>query len=100
MDHTPVYLFAKWKVKEGQLNNVLPLLPELAEKSRAEEGNLFYKLHQSNSDQHTLMLYEGYADANAVEAHRNSKHFQELVLVKIVPILESREAVLASELNI
>ena len=100
MNQKPVYLFAKWKVKEGQLDIILKLLPELAEKSRTEEGNLFYKIHQSNSDEHTLMLYEGYEDASAVEAHRNSDHFQNLVLSKIVPNLESREAILASELNI
>ena len=100
MNQKPVCLFAKWKIRDGQLENVLPLLPELAQKSRAEEGNLFYKLHQSNSDENTLMLYEVYADANAVEAHRSSEHFQTIVLNKIVPNLEGREAVLASEMDI
>ena len=37
----PVYLFAKWKVREGHLEKVLSLLPKLAELSRAEEGCIF-----------------------------------------------------------
>ena len=100
MSQKPVYLFAKWQIREGYLENVLKLLPELARKSRKEEGNLFYKIHQSNTDANMLMLFESYIDSSAVEAHRSSDHFQKLVLSEIVPSLESREAVLASELTL
>lgn len=57
----PVYTFAKWRVKEGQLVAVLELLADLTEKSTAEEGNLLYKIHQSISDANTLILFEGYS---------------------------------------
>jgi (4S)-4-hydroxy-5-phosphonooxypentane-2,3-dione isomerase len=100
MNQKPVYLFAKWQVKEGQLDGVLELLVQMTEKTRKEEGNLFYRIHQSISDPNTLMLYEGYADTAAVEAHRSADYFQSLVIGKIVPNLESREAILASELNL
>jgi quinol monooxygenase YgiN len=100
MNGNPVYLFAKWKVKEGYVDQVLELLAQMTEKTRKEEGNLFYRIHQSISDANTLMLYEGYVDTAAVEAHRNADYFQSLVIGKIVPILESREAILASELNL
>ena len=100
MNEKPVYLFAKWTVKEGHVDQVLELLAQMTEKTRKEEGNLFYRIHQSISDANTLMLYEGYVDTAAVEAHRNSDHFQSLVIGKAVPILESREAILASELNL
>jgi quinol monooxygenase YgiN len=75
-------------------------LAEVAKKSVAEEGNLFYKVHQSNTEPNTLILFEGYKDEAAVAEHRNSAHFQTLVIGKIVPLLESREVVLATQLEL
>jgi (4S)-4-hydroxy-5-phosphonooxypentane-2,3-dione isomerase len=100
MNAKPVYLFAKWQVKEGYVDQVLELLAQMTKKTRKEEGNLFYRIHQSVSDANSLMLYEGYVDITAVEAHRNTDYFQSLMIGKIVPILENREAILASELNL
>lgn len=100
MSQQPVYTFAKWQVKEGQLGAVLNLLAEVARKSTGEKGNLFYKIHQSNSDANTLVLFEGYADAAAVEEHRNSTYFQEIVIGQIIPNLENREVILASQLDL
>ena len=94
----PVYTFAKWRVKEGQLDGVLDLLADLTAKSAAEEGNLLYQIHRSISDANTLILYEGYQDEAALAAHRNSDHFQTLVIGKIIPLLEDREIVLATRL--
>ena len=99
MEQKPVYVFAKWQVKEGKLDLVLKLLAEVAQKSTEEKGNLFYKVHQSNSDVNTLLLFEGYANEAAVEEHRNSANFQNLVIGKIVAALENREFILASQIN-
>ncbi|MDF7822219.1 putative quinol monooxygenase [Runella sp. MFBS21] len=99
MEKKPVYAFAKWQVEEGQLNNVLQLLTEVAKETSKEEGNLFYQIHQSNSDLNTIVLYEGYVDEDAVAVHRSSSHFQDLLVKQIVPLLVSREVVLASRLN-
>lgn len=98
MKKTAIYIFAKWQVKEGQLQPVLNLLPALVEKSAAEEGNLFYKVHQSLSDDHTLLLFEGYRDEASLEEHRGSAHFRDLVLQQIVPLLAHREVELTNEL--
>lgn len=94
MDQNTVFVHAKWQVKEGKLDTVLQLMKEAAEKSTQEEGNLFYKLHQSQENQNTIVLYEGYIDAAAVETHRNSEHFKKLVLEQVVPLLENREVIL------
>ena len=96
MSQQPAYLFARWQIKEGHVNTVLNLLAKVSEKTREEEGNLFYQIHQGNSDKNTLMLYEAYKDEAAVAAHRNSEHFQTMVIGQIVPLLESREVLLAS----
>lgn len=100
MKEKPVYTFAKWQVAEGRLAEVLKWLTEVTEKSRKEEGNLVYKVHQSNTDANMLLLYEGYADAAAVEAHRNSEYFQGLVIGKIMPLLTFREVILASQVDL
>ena len=97
MSTKPVYTFAKWRVKEGQLVTVLDLLAELTAKSTAEEGNLLYKIHQSISDANTLILFEGYRDESALAAHRDSEHFQSLVMGKIIPLLQEREIVATYE---
>lgn len=98
MNQKAVYVYAKWQVKEGELDTVLNLMKEVAEKSSQEEGNLFYKLHQSKPDQNTLILFEGYIDEDAVEIHRNSEYFRNLVLRQIVPLLESREVILMDKI--
>ncbi len=98
MSQQPVYVFAKWRVKEGNVDTVLHLLTEAAKKSTAEEGNLFYNIHQSNTDVNTLVLSEAYKDEAALAAHRESVHFQTLVVGRIVPLLEEREVILTSRL--
>lgn len=98
MNSQPIYTFAKWQVKEGQLDTVLRLLTDVTKQSRLEAGNLFYKVHQSNTDANTLILFEGYADDSAVATHRNSDHFQTIVMGQIIPLLTNREVVLATEL--
>jgi len=98
-NQNPVYVFATWKVKEGQIDNVLNLLKPVKDESVKENGNLFYKIHQSNLDANTLVLFEGYTSEAAVSEHRNTSHFQELVLGKIVPLLENREIVLTTPLD-
>lgn len=100
MNQQAINVFAKWQVKEGELDTVLGLLVYVVEQSRAEDGNLFYKLHQSNTDANTLLLFEGYKDNAAVAAHRASEYFQNIVLGQIVPLLENREVVVATELDI
>jgi len=100
MEHqNPVHVFAKWTVKEGQLEKVLGLLKTLQAESTSEEGNLFYKIHQSNADANTLILFEGYANEAAVIVHRNSSHYQDFVSGKILPLLENREVFITTPLK-
>lgn len=98
MKQQPVYAFAKWQVKEGCLQEVLNIIKQLVKDSSNEEGNLFYKIHQSVSDTHTLILFEGYKDEAALDYHRASEHFKNLVINQIVPLLENREVVIANEI--
>ncbi|OUS01036.1 antibiotic biosynthesis monooxygenase [Flavobacteriales bacterium 33_180_T64] len=94
-----INVFATWKVKVGEIENVLSILKKVQDESVKEKGNLFYKIHQSNSDLNTLVLLEGYTDELAISEHRSSSHFQDLVLGKIVPLLEDREIVLTTPIR-
>ncbi|TDE07971.1 putative quinol monooxygenase [Dyadobacter psychrotolerans] len=98
MEKKAVYIFAKWQVKEGQLQSVLNLLPELIRKSENEEGNLFYKIHQSLGDSNILFLYEGYNDEESLNAHKSSAHFQDVVVGQIVPLLAKREVEITNKI--
>lgn len=100
MEQKPVYVFAKWQIKEGELDTVLNLLTEVTQKSTAEEGNLFYNIHQSNTEPNILLLAEAYVDEEAVATHRTSEHFQSVVVGKIVPLLEAREVILTTRLDL
>ncbi|TLV03907.1 putative quinol monooxygenase [Dyadobacter luticola] len=100
MNDEPIYLFATWQAKDGQIDAVLDILRELAVKSREEEGNLFYKIHQGMADKNTIILYEGYKDEAALAAHRASEHFQSMVIGKAVSLLENRVGVPTVPLDI
>lgn len=98
MSKKEIYVYARWQVKEGELPTVLNMMKEVAEQSSQEDGNLFYKLHQSQSDRNTLILFEGYKNSEAIEIHRNSEYFKKLVLEQIVPLLENREVILMDKI--
>lgn len=99
MESSPIHVIAKWKVKRGELATVLSLLPDVVKASLAEKGNLFYQIHQDKADPDILLLYEGYKDEAAAADHRNSVHFQTIVVGKIVPLLEAREINITTPLN-
>ncbi|WP_312075977.1 putative quinol monooxygenase [Chryseobacterium sp.] len=98
MNESAIYVYAKWEIKEGKLDAVLQILKEASQKSSEEKGNLFYKIHQSKTDENTLILFEGYENESAVEFHRNSEHYQNLVVKQIIPLLENREVILMNQL--
>jgi quinol monooxygenase YgiN len=84
-------VIAKWRVKASSLPRILERLPELAAKTREEKGNVSYVIYQSESDPNELILHEQYVDAEAADAHRQSEHYQKIVVGEIVPHLEGRE---------
>ena len=87
-------------MKHGEADNFLRLLTEVAAETAKENGNLTYDAHISMSDPDTIMLMESYVDQQAVEAHRASSHFQSIVVAQIVPLLESREVILARRVQL
>ena len=74
---------------------------ELIEKSRAEEGNIFYTLNVSKNDPNTLVFIEDWKDQAAIDFHNNTDHyfmiFPKLAnLCNVVSEVERFDAVLRS----
>ncbi|WP_329193114.1 putative quinol monooxygenase [Streptomyces sp. NBC_01435] len=82
---------ARYRTKDGAQDTVLPLLDTVAAASRQEPGNLAYRVHQGTEDPRAVVLYEEYASEGDFTAHCATEHFQEIVLGKVVPLLESRD---------
>jgi len=99
MSVTPIHVFAKWKVRPGQLGNVLLILKELKAKSIQEKGNLFYQVHQDSSDPNTLILFEGYSDDSALALHRNAEYYVQVV-ENIRTLLADREVIVTTPVEI
>ncbi|MEV8457670.1 putative quinol monooxygenase [Streptomyces sp. NPDC052095] len=84
-------VIARYRTKEGAEDTVLPLLDTMAAASRREPGNLAYRVHQGTEDPRTVVLYEEYASEADFTAHCATEHFQEIVLGRVVPLLDSRD---------
>lgn len=93
-----IHTFARWQVKDGELDGVLDLLEGLARESRLEAGNLLYEVFQSNTEPNTIILHEAYADEAALEIHRDSAHYQNIAAAKILPLLQNRMVDITSAL--
>ena len=50
-----------------------------------------YHANRSTDDPDAFLLYELYADQAALEAHRNTAHFRQLIEGTVVPLLDKRE---------
>ncbi|WP_343632903.1 putative quinol monooxygenase [Fluviicola sp.] len=91
-------LIVKWKIRETETGRILELLPVLAEQTCKEPGNISYTIYQSENNPNELILHEKYVDQSAVDLHKNSEHYQNIVVKEIIPHLEIREVVIVKKL--
>jgi quinol monooxygenase YgiN len=87
---TEMLLIAHHTITAGHESEVYAVLPELVEAARTEPGNLSFVAYRRLDDDRSYVLLERYASAEALDAHRETAHFKDLVLGRIVPRLESR----------
>jgi (4S)-4-hydroxy-5-phosphonooxypentane-2,3-dione isomerase len=85
-----VVILANYEVAANKLPAVLQLIKEVQTLSSDEPGCLFYRAHQQEGERGNIVFYEIYEDESAFESHRQSRHFQEIVLRDILPLLSSR----------
>jgi quinol monooxygenase YgiN len=86
-----ITIVARWLVADGAMDEVMAIVAELRPKSLGEEGCLGYEVYQAVRHPRGLLLLERYRDDAALEAHRQSAHYQALVVHGVVPLLEERQ---------
>jgi quinol monooxygenase YgiN len=82
---------ARWQASAADLPQVLALVDELRPASLAEPGCLGYEVYQNVGTPGSLLLLERYRDAAALEAHKQSAHYQALVVGRVLPLLTGRQ---------
>jgi quinol monooxygenase YgiN len=84
-----IVLAVVWMAHESKGEEVAKLFQKLEAESRTEPGCMMYVVHRHQSDNLRFFIYEQYQDDAALEAHRNSPHFQQYA-VNELPIMSSR----------
>ena len=74
-----IVLIAKSTLLEGKQQEFVKVAEKLVKATREEPGCVYYDLVQDASDEKVFYFVEKYKDEAAVEAHKNSKHFQTYV---------------------
>jgi quinol monooxygenase YgiN len=83
-------LGVRWVARAGAEERVAEILRQIAGPSRAEPGCLQYEPHRDPDDPRVFFLFERWADEDALRAHEESPHAQELIFGEALSLLEER----------
>lgn len=89
--NTQITIVARWQPTAEAYEEVLAIIAELRPQSLAEPGCLGYEVFLSSDAPRTVLLLEHYRDADALEAHKQSAHYQALVVGRVLPLLAERK---------
>ncbi len=94
-----VVLAVTWMAKPGHEVEVAEIFTKLQAASRQEPGCLMYIVHRHRSDPRHFFIYEQYHNNVALEAHRESPHFQQYAVTALKDIGERTQGELYSLLD-
>jgi quinol monooxygenase YgiN len=83
-------VIARHTMRPGTETEVLALVAELVTAARTEPGNLAFDAYRNVDEPRSYVLLERYASREAFADHRATDHFKDIVLDRLVPLLESR----------
>ncbi|WP_052890404.1 putative quinol monooxygenase [Thermogemmatispora carboxidivorans] len=87
-----IVLVARYYGKPGQGDAIEAALKQMAPRVAASEpGCLLYHACRSQEHPDQFLLYEQYVDEAALQQHRETEHYRQLVEGTILPLLEKRE---------
>ena len=86
-----IVLAVTWVANAGKETEVAEIFRKLETASRQEPGCLMYIVHRLRSDPARFFIYEQYRDDGALEAHRQTQHFQDYAVRALNGIAERRE---------
>jgi quinol monooxygenase YgiN len=72
-------VIAQLSVKENSMESFLKVAAILVEKSNNESGCLIYRLLKDVNKPNTFIVYEKYANQQAVEIHNSSAHLKDFL---------------------
>ena len=81
---------ADYYAQEGKDDEIAAILKKMIPLSRAEPGCTLYMVNRSTQDPRKFLLYEQYVDEEGYKAHQATDAFNDNILGKVVPMLESR----------
>jgi quinol monooxygenase YgiN len=88
-----VALVVKYVVKEGEADAVAELVRRIAPLVRDHEpGCITWQAWQDREDPNVFHFHEVYRDEAALQAHRETPHFEELVVGELRPRASDRDA--------
>lgn len=73
-----IAIVAKFKVKEGKVDDVIKAFEVMIPHVHKEEGTLYYTLNRDNANPNALVVMERYRDRDALRTHAKTPHFVEL----------------------
>ena len=92
-------LAVTWMANPGKEAEVAEIFRKLEESSRLEPGCLMYIVHRHRDDSRRFFIYEQYRDDAALEAHRQSPHFQTYAVIALNGIGERLDGELYNPLS-
>ncbi len=79
------------RFEEGDMEAVGTMLRELTAASRQEPGCVTYVAHVVESEPTTVLIYEQYKDAAALEFHRSTPHFHQYGVGGFYQLMRDRQ---------
>lgn len=87
-----IVLAARYYARADTADEVEDLLSRMSRMVAANEpGCHAYQISRSLEDPTSFLIYEQYEDEAALDTHRNTPHFREVIEQRVVPLLERRE---------
>ncbi|MBQ4370180.1 MAG: antibiotic biosynthesis monooxygenase [Oscillospiraceae bacterium] len=74
-----IKVVARTLVREDGIEAYHALAKEIVEKTRTEEGNVFYTMNQSVDNKKLHAMIEAWESMEALKAHMSSEHFKRIV---------------------
>ena len=94
-----VVLAVTWVANPSKEAEVAEIFSELEKASRQEPGCLLYVVHRHRTEIGRFFIYEQYRDDAALDAHRQSQHFQQYAVKTLQQIATRRHGELYFPLN-
>lgn len=75
-EHAIIVLHASFPIDSERRDEALDHVETLVEQSNQEDGVIEYRAAVDIEDENTIRIFEQYEDAEAVDVHNQTEHFQ------------------------